>query len=66
MKLKTVKDHRKIYNFLWIITYILFFPFVILNYLQVLLELIVNFVSGIRNRIVYRIMEILFESRGIK
>lgn len=66
MKAKTGKDHRKIYKFLWITTYILFFPFVILNYLQELLELIVNFVADIRNKIVYRIMEILFESRGRK
>ena len=66
MKVKTGKDHRKIFKFLWIITYILFFPFVILSYLQELLELIVNFVAVIRNKIVYRIMEILFESRGRK
>lgn len=61
MKVKTRKEHRKIYKFLWIITYILFIPFVILNYLEVLLELIVNSAAGIRNKIVYTIMEFLFE-----
>ena len=61
MKVKTRNDYKKIYSFLWILTYFLLFPFVILAYLNALLEKIINFVSGIRCKLVYKIMEFLFE-----
>ena len=64
MKAKTLKEHKKMYFFLCLVTYILFFPFVILNYIYILLELILDFVNRKRNKMVYRIMEFLYESRG--
>ena len=57
----TINKHKKVYNTLLIITYILFLPFVILEYLYVLLEKILNFISGIREKIVYGIFKILFK-----
>ena len=61
MKLKTSKEHKQIYIALWVATYILLFPFVILNLLYELLEVILKYVSNIRCKLVYKIMEILFE-----
>lgn len=57
----TINKHKKVYNTLLIITYILFLPFVILEYLYELLEKILNFISGIREKIVYGIFKILFK-----
>ena len=61
MKVKTRNEHKKIYSFLWILTYFLLFSFVILAYLNALSEKIINFVSEIRCKLVYKIMEFLFE-----
>lgn len=57
----TINKHKKIYNILLIITYIIFFPFVILECLYGLLGKILNFISGIREKIIYEIFKILFK-----
>lgn len=66
MKLKTEKEHKKTIIFLWTITYIIFFPFVVLQILNDILEKILKFVSGVRCSIVHRIMEFLFERGDIE
>ena len=63
MKVRTENEHKKMYMLLWTLTYILFFPFVILSWLYDLLEVILGFVSGIRCKIVYKIMEFLYERK---
>lgn len=57
----TINKHKKVYNTLLIITYIIFFPFVILEYLHELLEKILNFISYLREKIVDGIFKILFK-----
>lgn len=53
--------HKKALNILFFITYIIFFPFVILAYIYSLLEIFLNFVELLRNKIVYEIFKILFK-----
>lgn len=57
----TINKHKKVYNTLLIITYIILFPFVILEYLNELLEKILNFISYLREKIVNGIFKILFK-----
>lgn len=57
----TINKHKKVYNTLLIITYIILFPFVILEYLNELLEKILNFISYLREKIVDGIFKILFK-----
>lgn len=52
--------HKKALNILFFITYVIFFPFVILAYLNDFLEIILNFIQTLRNKIVFGIFKILF------
>ena len=53
--------HKKALKILFFITYIIFFPFVILAYIYDFLEIILNSVEQLRNKIVYGIFKILFK-----
>lgn len=56
----TEMKHKKFISFMFITTYILFLPFVILAYVNDFLETIINFVASLRNRIVYGSVKVLF------
>lgn len=58
---KTRDKHKNFIKFLFIITYILFFPFVILSYIYDFIEVVLNFITILRNKIVYGIVKILFK-----
>lgn len=58
---ETRDKHKNFINFLFIITYILFFPFVILSYINDFIEVVLNFITILRNKIVYGIVKILFK-----
>lgn len=58
---KVYYKHKKVLILLFLITYILFFPFKILSYVNFFLEKIVDFVIQLRNKIVYGIFKILFK-----
>mgnify|MGYP005767187287 CR=1 FL=1 len=53
--------HKKALNILFFITFIIFFPFVILAYIYDFLEIVLSFVEQLRNKIVYGIFRILFK-----
>ena len=53
--------HKKALNILFFITFIIFFPFVILAYIYDFLEIVLSFVEQLRNKIVYGIFSILFK-----
>lgn len=53
--------HKRALKILFFITYIIFIPFVILAYINELLEIVLNFVERLRNKIVYGIFKILFK-----
>lgn len=53
--------HKKALKILFFITYIIFFPFVILAYIYDSLEIVLNFIEQLRNKIVYGIFKILFK-----
>ena len=57
----TVKKHKKIIIFMSLITYILFFPFVILAYINDFLEKTLNFVANLRYKIIYGSVKLLFK-----
>lgn len=56
----TINKHKKVYNALLIITYIIFFPFVVLECLYDLFGKILSFISELREKIVYGLIKILF------
>lgn len=57
---QTRDKHKKALSILFFITYIIFFPFVLLSYIYDLLEIILENVTVLRNKIVYGIFKILF------
>jgi len=72
MKLKDLKitskmadKHKKTMNALYIITYILLFPFVILDYLSDFLEWLCNKISCFRSDIVYTAFKIIYKKEII-
>ena len=58
---KACDKHKKTLKILFLITYILFFPFVILAYIYDFLEIVLNFAEQLRYKIVYGIFKILFK-----
>ena len=57
--------HKKTMNALYIITYILLFPFVILDYLSDFLEWLCNKMSWFRTDIVHTIFKIIYKKEII-
>lgn len=57
---KTVNNHKTVYNSLMIITYILFLPIAILQFLNDIFEFIVNKGSNLRIKIVNTIFKMLY------
>lgn len=62
---KKADKHKKTMNALYIITYILLFPFVILNYLSDFLEWLCNKMSWFRTDIVYTTFKIIYKKEII-
>lgn len=57
---KAVNNHKFTYNFLLIITFILLFPIVILQYLNDISEHIINTAINLRMKIVNTIFKMLY------
>ena len=66
LKGKIWNKHKKTQKALWIITYILFFPFVILQLINDALEFILNKVAWFRNDIVYSIFKMIYKKELLK
>ena len=62
---KMADKHKKTMNALYIITYILLFPFVILDYLSDFLEWLCNKMSWFRTDIVYTTFKIIYKKEII-
>lgn len=62
---KMADKHKKTMNALYIITYILLFPFVILDYLSDFLEWLCNKMSWFRTDIVYITFKIIYKKEII-
>lgn len=62
---KMADKHKKIMNALYIITYILLFPFVILDYLSDFLEWLCNKMCYFRADIVYTTFKIIYKKEII-
>lgn len=58
--MKAINNHKAIYNFLMLITYILFFPIAILQFSNDIFEFIVNKGSDLRSKIVDTIFKMLY------
>ena len=72
MKIKDLKitkkmadKHKKTMNALYIITYILLFPFVIMDYLSEFLEWLCNKMAWFRTNIVYTTFKIIYKKEII-
>lgn len=62
---KMADKHKKTMNALYIITYILLFPFVILDYLSDFLEWLCNKMAWFRTDIVYTTFKIIYKKEII-
>lgn len=62
---KMADKHKKTMNALYIITYILLFPFVILDYLSDFLEWLCNKIGWFRTDIVYTTFKIIYKKEII-
>ena len=63
---KMADKHKKTMNALYIITYILLFPFVILDYLSDFLEWLCNKIGWFRTDIVYTIFKSIYKKEIIE
>lgn len=58
---KSIADkHRKTLNFLWFITWIIFLPIVVIQFLGQIFDKLSSICANIRNNIVYRIFKIIY------
>lgn len=58
---KTINNHKAVYNSLMIITYILFFPIAILQFFNDIFEIVINKGSNLRSKIVNTIFKVLYK-----
>ena len=58
---KMADKHKKTMNALYIITYILLFPFVLLQYISEFLDWLCNKIGWLRNDIVYTIFKSIYK-----
>lgn len=61
IKSKMADKHKKTMNALYIITYILLFPFVLLQYISEFLDWLCNKIGWLRNDIVYTIFKSIYK-----
>ena len=62
---KMADKHKKTMNALYIITYILLFPFVLLQYISEFLDWLCNKIGWLRNDIVYTTFKIIYKKEII-
>lgn len=66
IRTKIVKRHKKVSMSLWIITYIIFFPFAILQVINETLEILINKVAILRNELVHTIFKAIYKKEIIE
>jgi len=66
IRARIVNKHKKVSTALWVITYIIFFPVVILQVINDGLEIIINKFAVFRNELVYTIFKIIYKKEIIE
>lgn len=66
IKKKIADKHKNTLNILFFITYVLLFPFVLLQYISEFLDLLCNKVCWLRNDIVYTIFKSIYKKEIIE
>ena len=66
IKKKIADKHKNTLNILFFITYVLLFPFVLLQYISEFLDLLCNKVGWLRNDIVYTIFKSIYKKEIIE
>ena len=61
LKAKIYNKHKKVANVLWLITWIIFLPIVIMQLICEGLDFIINKFAGLREDIVYTIFKIIYK-----
>lgn len=61
-----VKKHKKVSTTLWIITWIIFLPFVLLQVISEGLEFVINKIAILRNDIVHTIFKAIYKKEIIE
>lgn len=58
--ISVTKKHKIVWNLMWIITYIIFFPIVLIQFLNDIFEIIIDFFATLRSKMVHSIFKLLF------
>lgn len=66
IRVRIVNKHKKVSTVLWVITYIIFFPVVILQVINDGLEIIINNFASLRNKLVYTLFKIIYKKEIIE
>ena len=66
IRAKIVNRHKKVSTALWVITFIIFFPFAILQVINEKLETIIDKFASLRNKLVYTIFKIIYKKEIIE
>lgn len=66
IKMKIAKKHKKTLDILYIVSFIIFLPFVLLAYLNDVLEVITNWAGNSRNSIVNNIFKMIYKKEIIE
>lgn len=61
LKSKIWNKHKRTQKILWLITWIIFFPFVILQIINELLDIIISKMAQLRSNIVHTLFKIIYK-----
>lgn len=65
VRTKILNKHKKVTNTLYVITYIIFLPIVLLQVINDILESLIDKASGLREKIVYTIFKMIYKKEII-
>lgn len=65
IRTRIVNKHKKVWTALWVITFIIFSPFALLQVINEMVEKLINKVAVLRNKLVYTIFKLIYKKEII-
>ena len=65
IRTRIVNKHKKVSTALWVITFIIFSPFALLQVINEMVEKLINKVAVLRNKLVYTIFKLIYKKEII-
>lgn len=66
VRTRIVNKHKKVSTTLWVITFVIFLPFAILQVINEKLETLIDKMASVRNKLVYTIFKIIYKKEIIE